>query len=241
MQSRFRLNQKTKLIVLTGAGISAESGIRTFRDNDGLWEDHSIDEVATPQAFSRNPKLVWQFYKQRYQNVCKVKPNHGHLALAKLEEYLQSNFVIITQNIDGLHQLAGSRNVIEMHGSIHQCFCVDCRKKTDTNELDLSLELPTCPHCGGLMRPDIVWFGEIPYHLEEIDVLIQHVDIFMVVGTSGVVYPAAQFVYLAKMKGANTIGVNLEPPENVDLFNEFHQGRSGETLPKLVEEIIGHE
>jgi NAD-dependent deacetylase len=241
MQSRFRLNQKTKLIVLTGAGISAESGIRTFRDSNGLWEDHSIDEVATPQALNRNPKLVWQFYKQRYENVCKVKPNDGHLALVKLEEYLQSNFVIITQNIDGLHQMAGNRNVIEMHGSINQCFCVDCRKRTKTDALDLSLDLPTCPHCGGLMRPDIVWFGEIPYHLEEIDVLIQHVDIFMVVGTSGVVYPAAQFVYVAKMRGADTISVNLEPPENVDLFDEFHQGRSGEVLPKLVEELIGHE
>lgn len=224
-------------LVLTGAGISAESGIRTFRDSDGLWENHDVQEVATPEAFRRDPKLVWRFYKARYHQSLETSPNLGHYALVELEKHLGDSFHLITQNVDGLHRQAGSKRLIEMHGSLFDVFCNTCKKYYRTEEIDLEAEIPLCS-CGGYLRPDIVWFGEVPYKMDEIDVLLRRCEVLMVVGTSGAVYPAAGFVNAAKYFGARTVAVNLAEPDNLRYIDEYHQGKAGEILPKLVEEIL---
>ncbi|MDY6916159.1 MAG: NAD-dependent deacylase [Candidatus Cloacimonadota bacterium] len=234
MESKIKLKKENKMVVLTGAGISAESGIKTFRDNNGLWENHNVEEVATPQGFKKNPELVWCFYKARYNQLASVKPNAGHYALADLEKYLQENFTLITQNVDGLHLAAGSKNVLEMHGSLRKCFCNKCNSYFQMSKINLSDTIPKCEKCGGELRPDVVWFGEMPYYLDKIESKLRKADYFMVVGTSGVVYPAAQFLHLAKIFGVFSVGVNLVPPENVKLIDEFHQGKAGEILPQLV-------
>ncbi|MCB5235221.1 MAG: NAD-dependent deacylase [Candidatus Cloacimonetes bacterium] len=227
-----------KYLILTGAGISAESGIRTFRDNDGLWEDHDVNEVASIDGYRRNPELVWRFYKARYAQSMEVSPNPGHYALVELEKALGDNFHIITQNVDALHIRAGNQRVIEMHGSLQDCFCESCDTHYKMADIDLSLARPLCPKCTGFLRPDIVWFGEIPYKMEQIEALLRKCDLFMVIGTSGVVYPAAGLVMTAKYLGAKTIAVNLEKPDNLSFIDEFHQGKSGEILPKLIKEIM---
>jgi NAD-dependent deacetylase len=232
---KLRINPMMKVIVLTGAGISAESGIKTFRDNDGLWENHKVEHVATPEAFIANPELVWDFYKQRYQSAKQALPNQGHYALVELEKALGSNFRLITQNVDGLHTKAGNKNVLDMHGNLNTCFCTVCKKSYQLAEVDLSVSLPLCQHCNGLLRPNIVWFGEIPYHLDLIERLISNCNVFIVVGTSGVVYPAAGFVMTAKYKGAVTVGINLEKPHNAGFFDYFYVGKAGKLLPELVE------
>lgn len=225
-------------LILTGAGISAESGIRTFRDNDGLWEDHDVNEVASIDGYRRNPELVWHFYKERYAQSMEVSPNPGHYALVELEKALGDNFHIITQNVDALHIRAGNQRVIEMHGSLQDCFCESCDTHYKMADIDLSLSRPLCPKCTGYLRPDIVWFGEIPYKMDQIEALLRKCDVFMVIGTSGVVYPAAGLVMTAKYLGAKTIAVNLNKPDNLSFIDEFHQGKSGEILPKLVKEIM---
>ncbi|HQO67763.1 MAG TPA: NAD-dependent deacylase [Candidatus Syntrophosphaera sp.] len=230
-----KVTKNTNLLVLTGAGISAESGLRTFRDSDGLWENHRVEDVATPEAWHRDPKLVWRFYKARWEQSKQAAPNPGHLALARLEDWLGDNFHLITQNVDGLHTAAGNTRVIEMHGALSSCLCTKCGVRLHLDEVDMSPELPACPKCTGRLRPDIVWFGEIPYRLPEIDILLQNCDVFLVVGTSGVVYPAAGFVQMARYLGAKTISVNLHPSEGLGFFDEFHQGRAGEILPRLVD------
>ncbi len=235
MKTKFRFTKEDKVVVLTGAGISAESGLKTFRDNDGLWESHRVEEVATPQAFQKDPEMVWRFYKQRYFQLEEVKPNPGHFALKKLEDHLGKNFFIITQNVDGLHQKAGNERVLEMHGSLHDCFCTKCSTRFRMKDINLTPDIPLCPECEGSLRPDIVWFGEIPYYMKEIDAILKNINYFLVIGTSGTVQPAASFLYLAKMNRANTIGVNLAEPENMLFINEFHKGRSGELLPELVD------
>ncbi|MDN5354799.1 MAG: NAD-dependent deacetylase [Candidatus Cloacimonadota bacterium] len=234
MHTKYKFNPENKLVVLTGAGISAESGLKTFRDNNGLWENHNVEEVATPQGFRQNPKMVWRFYKDRYNQLKNVKPNPGHYALVDLENYLQDNFTLITQNVDGLHLVAGNKNVLEMHGSLRKSLCSKCNTYYDMESIDLDVPIPRCERCGGNLRPDVVWFGEIPYFLDEIELKLRSADFFMVVGTSGVVYPAAQFLQLAKIFGTNTIGINLAAPENVRLLDEFHRGKAGEILPQLV-------
>lgn len=234
MKTKYKLSKDSKLVVLTGAGISAESGIKTFRDNDGLWENHNVEEVATPQGFEQDPKLVWRFYKARYKQLSSVKPNAGHYALVELENYLQDNFTLITQNVDNLHLTVGSSSVLEMHGSLRTCFCNSCNSYYEMDEINLEEEIPICSKCGGELRPNVVWFGEMPYYLDKIETKLRSADYFLVVGTSGIVYPAAQFLQLAKIFGANTVGVNLAPPENVALLDEFHQGKAGEILPELV-------
>ena len=236
MISKFRINKENRLVILTGAGISAESGLKTFRDNNGLWENHRVEEVATPEAFRSNPEMVWRFYKQRYFQLAEVHPNPGHFALKKLEDFLKQNFFIITQNVDGLHFQAGNNRVLEMHGSLRKCFCSKCFQKYEMQEIDLSPDVPVCEKCKGNLRPDIVWFGEMPHFLNEIDEILKKADYFLVVGTSGVVYPAAQFLSIARHYGAKTIGVNLAEPENVRMIDEFRQGKAGEILPGLVEE-----
>lgn len=227
-----------KYLILTGAGISAESGIRTFRDNDGLWEDHDVNEVASIDGYRRNPELVWRFYKARYAQSMEVSPNPGHYALVELEKALGDNFHIITQNVDALHIRAGNQRVIEMHGSLQDCFCESCDAHYKMADIDLSPARPLCPKCTGFLRPDIVWFGEIPYKMDQIEALLRKCDVFMVIGTSGVVYPAAGLVMTAKYLGAKTIAVNLEKPDNLSFIDEFHQGKSGEILPKLIKEIM---
>ncbi|MCD4828586.1 MAG: NAD-dependent deacylase [Candidatus Cloacimonetes bacterium] len=221
------------LTVLTGAGVSAESGIRTFRDAGGLWESHRLEEVASPPAFARDPELVWRFYKARWENASRARPNPAHEALAAMGAALAGRFVLITQNVDGLHQCAGSAGVLDMHGSLHRCRCTRCDTHYSMRNVDLTPALPACPACGGLLRPDIVWFGEMPHYLDEIEVALRRTTLFLVAGTSGVVYPAAQFVQMARRNGASAIGVNLEPPDNIACFDTFIQGRAGVVLPQL--------
>lgn len=228
------------LVVLTGAGISAESGVKTFRDHDGLWENHRIEEVATPEAFQRNPALVWRFYHQRREQLKQVVPNPAHCALAALESQLgQGRFFLVTQNVDDLHERGGSQSVVHMHGELLKVRCLQCHQVTHT-DADLLAKaqdsLPRCP-CGGLLRPHIVWFGEIPFAIEAIQQALARCTHFLAVGTSGVVYPAAGFLAWAKQAGAKTYGINLAPPENHSLFDVFYQGKAGEILPQWVAEI----
>jgi len=235
-----KIVSSTKVTVLTGAGISAESGLKTFRDANGLWEDHRVEDVATPQAFRRMPGTVWKFYKQRYLQLDEVHPNPAHFALVELENIVKANFWLITQNVDGLHSKAGNRNVIEMHGSLYNTFCISCNKQVKMCEIKLSANLtdiPLCPYCSSYLRPDIVWFGEIPYQLNEIGQILEDTEIFIVIGTSGVVYPAAQFLNIARNNRAYCIGINKEKPFNYTLFDEFHEGLAGEVLPELLEKL----
>ncbi len=228
------ISSASRILIMTGAGISAESGISTFRDSGGLWEKHRIEDVATPEAFQRDPALVWNFYKQRYHQALSVEPNAGHHALVKLEKAHPGGFNLITQNVDGLHLRAGNKKVYEMHGSLNRCYCTACRAKFDLVKIDLSVPIPRCTKCGANLRPDIVWFGEVPYYLYEIENLLKSCDVFVVIGTSGVVYPAAGFVMTAKYFGAATISVNLERPDNCSLIDKFIPGKAGEILPELV-------
>ncbi|MDY0151143.1 MAG: NAD-dependent deacylase [Candidatus Cloacimonas sp.] len=229
---------KTKVVALTGAGISAESGIRTFRESGGLWESHRVEDVATPQGFEINPSLVWEFYRQRLQQSQKALPNPAHYALVDLENYLGSNFCLITQNVDGLHSRAGSKMPLEMHGSLYSCYCTNCRSKYAMEDINHSVKIPVCEKCGAPLRPDIVWFGEIPYNLFDIENALKHCEHLIIIGTSGTVYPAAGFVMTAKLMGANTIAINLDKPDNLSFIDEFHQGKSGDILPKLVKQWI---
>jgi len=226
------------IVILTGAGISAESGIKTFRDSDGLWENHRIEDVATPEAFSRNPVLVWNFYKERYFQSLEVEPNAGHYALVDLEKHFGDRYLLVTQNVDGLHSRAGSSRVLEMHGRLSTCFCTKCEKNFEMKEIDLAPDIPICPACNKSLRPDIVWFGEMPYFLDEIYDALSKVTVFITIGTSGNVYPASYFITVAQQNGAKTIGVNLDKPENNQFINVFHQGKAGEVLPALVKEWI---
>ena len=223
----------TRLLVLSGAGISAESGIRTFRDSGGFWEEYRVEDVATPEAFERDPEVVWRFYNERRRQARDVRPNPAHMALARLEERLpKGNFTVVTQNVDSLHDLAGSKEVLHMHGRIDLLRCVECSEISENMEhLD---GIPYCG-CGGMLRPHIVWFGEMPMYLDEINNLLYGCDIFLAVGTSGLVYPAAGFLQTAAAAGAKTVGVNLDAPANVSYFDYFFQGRAGEILPGLVD------
>ncbi len=238
METQVKFSKKDKVAILTGAGISAESGLKTFRDNNGLWENHPVEEVATPQGFNRNPRLVWKFYKQRASQLKKVEPNPGHYALKKLEDYLENNFNLITQNIDELHSRAGNKRILHMHGTLQFCICTKCGKRYKMGNIDLDEEIPKCKTCRAKLRPDIVWFGELPKYLDEIQSIMKSINYFIVIGTSGVVYPAAQLLQIAKQNRVYTIGVNLEVPLNMKYIDEFHQGKSGEILPKLVEQWI---
>lgn len=227
-----------KSLILTGAGISAESGIQTFRDSGGLWANHRVEDVASPQGFQKNPKLVWNFYKERFAETLKVEPNPAHLALSKLEKALQDDFYLITQNVDGLHTRAGNKRIYEMHGRLSSAFCTGCSKRYQVSELDLDSDVPLCSKCGKILRPDVVWFEEIPYYLYEIEALLKSCDIFVILGTSGTVYPAAGFVMTAKLFGAHTIAINLSKPDNLNFIDEFYLGKCGELLPPMVDRIL---
>ena len=226
-----------KIVILTGAGISAESGLKTFRDSGGLWEGHSIEEVATPEAFGKNPQLVHKFYNARRRQLAETEPNAAHLAIARLAEIYKSNLTVITQNVDDLHLRSGLTNAIHIHGELLRKKCVWCTHASDCHE-DLAHEdaCPTCDRPGGL-RPDIVWFGETPYHLERIDTALRSADLFISIGTSGHVYPAAGFAATAKLHGARTIELNKESTNQSSNFDEIRQGLASQITPLLVEEL----
>lgn len=227
------------IVILTGAGISAESGIRTFRAADGLWEEHRIEDVATPEGFLANPGLVHRFYNERRRQLRspEVRPNAAHLALARLEQARPGEVFIITQNIDDLHERAGSRRVHHMHGSLLTSWCLACDERVPTTG-DVDGE-SICPECGvvGRLRPDVVWFGEIPYGLDVIEQELRDCAVFAAVGTSGNVYPAAGFVQFAAMMGARTVELNLEASLTHSLFDEVRQGPATVVVPKWVEDL----
>ena len=226
-----------RIVVLTGAGVSAESGVRTFRDNDGLWEDHRVEDVATPEAWIRDPKMVWRFYQARRNQLLEVDPNPAHLALAEMESKAES-FTLITQNVDDLHERGGSSSVIHMHGRLSSLRCEETgRSEVRMDEGDLGEDFVICNCCanGSMMRPDIVWFGEIPMELDSIYREVENCDVFIVIGSSGHVYPAAGLVNLANSCGARSILVNFEIPINGGDFDEVHIGKAGEILPGLVD------
>lgn len=226
---------KPSIVVLTGAGISAESGIKTFRASDGLWENHRIEDVATAEAFARNPELVHTFYNQRRAQLLSadIKPNKAHLALAAYEKQ-QGNLLIITQNIDNLHERAGSNTLIHMHGELLYEFCTLCKHRLHTEQAVTSQD--KCPHCGniGSLRPDIVWFGEMPYQMDVIYEALHHCELFISIGTSGNVYPAAGFVEVANRVGAHTVELNLEPSQGESAFVEKHYGLASELVAKFL-------
>lgn len=229
-----------RVCVLTGAGVSAESGVPTFRASDGLWEGHHIEDVATPTGFRKDPGLVWKFYNARRANVKTVSPNPGHFALKAMEDRWGDAFTLATQNVDGLHKAAGSRNVLEVHGSLRRTRCLGCDEVKDRGLEPLG-DHPLC-ECGGRLRPDIVWFHEsLPEDIwEAAMVAAQECDTFLVVGTSAVVHPAASLVPIAKRSkrpGATVIEVNLTRTEASDLADIGLYGPSGRVLPKLVERL----
>jgi len=223
-----------RVFVLSGAGVSAESGIPTFRGVRGLWRNYRIEEVASPHAWHRDPRLVWEFYSMRRKIAASAKPNPAHVALAKLEQKLQGHLFLCTQNVDDLHEQAGSRHVIHMHGELFKSRCDSCSRPPfhDTSPYDPQAELPRC-ECGGGIRPHICWFGEVPFELDRIFCALDECTIFMAVGTSGVVEPAASFV--AHVRGrTRTIYVGQEEPANASSFTECHIGKAGEILPDLL-------
>lgn len=229
-----------RIVILTGAGISAESGIRTFRAADGLWEDHRIEDVASPEGFDRDPGMVHRFYNERRRQLLsdEVQPNAAHKALARLERELPGEVVVVTQNIDDLHERAGSEHVIHMHGELLSAWCLACDERSETRvDVDGDSDCPKCG-VGGQMRPDIVWFGEIPYDMESIQRELDGCEIFASIGTSGMVYPAAGFVAYAVGQGAHTVELNLEVTRGYTIFHEFREGPATEVVPKWVDDVL---
>jgi NAD-dependent deacetylase len=226
-----------RIFVLTGAGVSAESGIPTFRGVGGLWRNYRSEEVASPEAWLRDPRLVWEFYSMRRRVASAAKPNPAHVALAKFGNLLRDRLFVCTQNVDNLHELAGTRNVVHMHGELFKSRCDTCSRRPfdDTNLYDPPAEVPRC-ECGGRIRPHICWFGEVPFELERIYEALDACTMFVAVGTSGVVEPAASFV--AHVAGrARTIYVGPEEPANASSFTECHLGKAGEILPNLFDAL----
>lgn len=233
------LRRAERAAALTGAGISAESGLATFRGAGGLWEGLRVEDVATPSAFRRDPTMVWRFYNARRANLRQVVPNPGHHALVALEERLGAGrFALITQNVDGLHRAAGSQRVLELHGSLARVRCTGCDRVSDRGGESLE-GLPHCPACAALLRPDVVWFGEaLPQDIWlEAEAAVGQCDCFLVVGTSAVVYPAAGLIDLARAAGAAVIEVNLEPTAASDQADVCLHGMSGKLLPELIRRL----
>lgn len=227
----------SKIVILTGAGISAESGLGTFRDEGGLWAQHRIEDVATPEAFARNPALVVDFYNTRRAQAAEAIPNAAHEALARLQAAPQHDVFLVTQNVDGLHEKGGAAQVLHMHGALDSALCAACDHRWPAPLIMAPGN--ACPSCGAPMaRPDIVWFGEIPYGMEEIDAALAGLDIFVAIGTSGNVYPAAGFVQVARSMGAHTVELNLEPSETVSQFNETHFGPATQIVPAWVDQML---
>ncbi|MDB6175643.1 MAG: NAD-dependent protein deacylase [Chthoniobacteraceae bacterium] len=231
------MNSTQNIVVLTGAGMSAESGVPTFRGVDGLWEGHHIEEVASPEGFARNPALVHRFYNLRRAALKCVEPNAGHRALAMLESEWTGGFLLVTQNVDDLHERAGSRKLLHMHGELRKVRCEACYAVAVwENDLDAGT---VCPACGetGAMRPHIVWFGEIPFEMETIAAALKSADLFLCIGTSGLVYPAAGFAQRVSNE-CRLIELNIESTEISRHFHEHIVGAVSAELPKLVESIL---
>ena len=226
------------IVILTGAGISAESGLKTFRGSDGLWEGHRVEDVATPEAFQRDPGLVHQFYDARRSRLKEVEPNAAHLALARLDAEWPGELLIVTQNVDDLHERAGAKRLLHMHGELTSAWCLACDQRFRW-EGPMG-EGAACPACqiAGQVRPDIVWFGEMPYEMELINEALSKCDLFVSIGTSGAVYPAAGFVQTARYCGARTLEINLEPSQGSLFFDERRYGPAGEEVPKWVSEML---
>ncbi|WP_176595863.1 MULTISPECIES: NAD-dependent deacylase [Sphingobium] len=226
------------IVILTGAGISAESGLATFRGPDGLWEGHRVEDVCTPEALARNAALVHRFYDERRAKLAEVKPNAAHEALAALDAQWPGELLIVTQNVDDLHERAGARRLVHMHGELRSALCAGCGKAKPWMGV-----LPPgslCDGCGkALLRPDIVFFGEMPYDMEAIDEALRRADLFVSVGTSGAVYPAAGFVQTARHVGARTLELNLEPSAGSFYFEESRMGAASVLVPELVRELLG--
>ncbi len=226
------------IVILTGAGISAESGVATFRGPDGLWEGHRVEDVATPEAFRRDPVLVQRFYDERRAKLATVEPNAAHRALARLDADWPGELLIVTQNVDDLHERAGATRLLHMHGELKSAWCAACDERLAW-DAPLSGD-PPCPSCGRAeLRPDIVWFGEMPYGMERIERAIHDADLFVSIGTSGAVYPAAGFVQIARYCGAQTLEMNLEPSLGSYLFHETRTGPAGTLVPAWVDEVLG--
>ncbi|HXG81648.1 MAG TPA: NAD-dependent deacylase [Sphingomicrobium sp.] len=232
------MGEVRNIVILTGAGVSAESGLATFRGPDGLWEGHRVEDVATPEAFERDPALVHGFYDARRARLAEVEPNAAHRALARLDAEWLGELLLVTQNVDDLHERAGSQRLLHMHGELTSGLCMACGSR-------FPWQGPMgggsqCPRCGlfGQVRPDIVWFGEMPYEMERIDEALQSCDLFVSIGTSGAVYPAAGFVQAARYCGAHTLEINLEPSQGSIFFAERRYGPAGVEVPKWVEEVL---
>lgn len=226
-----------QIVVLTGAGISAESGVPTFRDADGLWEGHRVEAVATPEGFQQDRATVQRFYDDRRAALRSVEPNPAHVALAELEATVGDALLVVTQNIDNLHERAGSRNVIHMHGELLKALCRACGVASPWD--GTLIDEPACPGCGARdLRPDVVWFGEMPYEMDRITDALAEATHFVSIGTSGAVYPAAGFVQHARRHGAHTLELNLDPSEGSHFFHESRQGRAGDLVPRWVREIL---
>jgi NAD-dependent deacetylase len=231
-----KLKTAKKIVFFTGAGISAESGISTFRGKDGIWNKMKPEELADFGAFMRNPELVWEWYQHRRDIITKTVPNPGHTAIVGFEKYY--DVTVVTQNIDNLHRRAGSKKVFELHGNIERNFCVDCGAYYNSETLEIKEQVPKCAKCGGIVRPDIVWFGEnLPQdEYQGSERAAELCDLCFVVGTSAVVYPAAYIPFSAKKAGAYIVEVNIEPTEMTNYADYSLLGKSGEVLPMILEE-----
>jgi len=232
---RSKLVQAKSVSVLTGAGISAESGVPTFRGEGGLWRNYRAEDLATPEAFRRDPGLIWEWYNMRREKIALLSPNMAHKALASFEKKT-ADFTLITQNVDGLHEEAGSKNILELHGNIWKVRCTGCGKVAENHDLPIDI-LPRCRDCGGLLRPHIVWFGEMLSTdiINEAYAALERCDILLVVGTSGVVQPAASMASMARQAGAYVVEVNIEATPNSQAVDEAVKGKAAEILPALLE------
>ncbi len=232
-----QMNRSDSIVILTGAGISAESGLATFRGPDGLWEGHRVEDVCTPEALARDPLLVHRFYDERRAKLAEVAPNAAHQALAALDAAWAGDLLIVTQNVDDLHERAGARRLVHMHGALNSALCAACGKAAPWSG---ALSPGTaCAGCAApRLRPDIVFFGEMPYEMDRIYDAIAEADLFVSIGTSGAVYPAAGFVQTAREAGARTIELNLEPSAGSALFDESRMGPATRLVPDLVRELL---
>ncbi len=226
------------IVILTGAGISAESGIDTFRSAGGLWEQHNVEDVATPEGFARDPNLVLRFYDMRREALASREPNAAHDALARLDAEFSGELLIVTQNVDDLHERAGAKRMLHMHGELKSALCTSCEMRSPWHAT--LIDRPPCPICQApTLRPDVVWFGEMPYQMDRVYRALREADLFVSIGTSGAVYPAAGFVRDARELGAHTLELNLERSEGSHWFHESRQGPAGTLVPQWVEEVLG--
>ena len=232
------MTQIKRIVILTGAGISAESGIDTFRSSGGLWEQHRVEDVATPEGFARNPNLVLDFYDMRRAALARVAPNAAHMAVARLQAQFAGEVLLVTQNVDDLHERGGSAQVLHMHGELKSALCTAC--ETRSPWLGSMIDRPPCPVCAApCLRPDVVWFGEMPYAMGRIYQALEVCDLFVSIGTSGAVYPAAGFVQEARANGAQCLELNLEPSEGSHMFHETRLGPASQLVPQWVNQVLG--